>query len=232
MPKQSPPFKGFSPLPYPQGSVTQFFGENPNLYKSMCFNGSCMCGGHNGWDCVATWGTPILAITDGVIIECNDSPTGYGKHVRILQDDEAGVAEWTYGHLSRIDAVVGQSVASGEVIGLMGNTGFVVSGATPYWKYNPYAGTHVHITKRPLTKVIPGESWNMTYVGDRHYNIADYNNGELGAVDPIELKQFAATPPPLIKPGMILSGKVAVAAVTSGVAVVWALSGLLQSIGL
>jgi murein DD-endopeptidase MepM/ murein hydrolase activator NlpD len=55
--------------------------------------------------------------------------------------------------LTRIDVFLGQQVEAGAQIGLMGNTGFIVSGLTPYWRYNPYAGTHLHLT------FYPGKLW-------------------------------------------------------------------------
>jgi hypothetical protein len=43
----SAPFKGFSSEPYPKGSVTQYFGENTDLYSTaVCHSGMCMTGGH------------------------------------------------------------------------------------------------------------------------------------------------------------------------------------------
>ncbi len=161
------PFDGYSPKPYPQGSITQFMGQNVPLYSNICSAGICLTGGHNGIDMVAPHGTPIFSVDEGEVVDVKDSSTGYGKHVRIFCKENDIYAEWTYGHLSRIDVVVGQEVKAGEQIGLMGNTGFVVSGATPFWKYNPYAGTHLHLGKRLF------QPWN----GTGTYNLI-YNNGK------------------------------------------------------
>jgi len=50
--------------------------------------------------------------------------------------------EWVYGHLSEILCKVGDVIKAGDVIGKMGNSGFVVSSQNSggFWKYNPYAG--------------------------------------------------------------------------------------------
>lgn len=173
------PIDNFINKHYPEGNVTQYFGENPELYsKAVCVGGDCLQG-HNGVDIVAPWGTPIFAIEGGKIVDVKDTATGYGKHIRIL----SGQHEWTYGHLSRIDVKVGQIVKDGGCVGLMGNTGFVVSGATPYWKYNPYAGTHVHIGMRIFKHYTGSGTWNITYpTGDRG-NIKDWDNGYWGSID-------------------------------------------------
>ena len=171
---------------YPEGSVTQFFGENPALYSKVCpAPGQCLVGGHNGIDLVAPWGTPIFAVQDGIVCEVKDSPTGYGKHVRILSDhdDTAFWREWTYGHLSRLDVTIGQQVSEGQVIGLMGNTGFVVSGATPYWEYNPFAGTHLHLAARIVQKVEGTNPHNIQYSASQRGIVQNYDNGFFGSVD-------------------------------------------------
>ena len=173
------PIKQFSLKSFPEGSVAQFFGENPSLYSKVCTpDGVCLTGGHNGWDIVAPWGTPIFAVEGGKVVEVKDTPSGYGKHVRIL----CGENEWTYGHLSRIDCVVGQWVNGGQQIALMGNTGFVVSGATPYWKYNPYAGTHLHLGLRKF-KVWEGGTYTIQYSSGDRGTILNYSNGFMGSVD-------------------------------------------------
>lgn len=178
------PYKGFNPLAYPQGSITQYFAENPALYASMNMKG------HNGWDCVAPWGTPMVAVMPGVIGEVKEDPTGYGKHIRLLCDIGDGMLlEWVYGHLSRIDVVAGQEMKEGEQVGLMGNTGFVVSGSTPYWQYNPYAGTHLHIGVREVKKTLPGETYSVSYLNDQPEKritglMLNYDNGYLGSIDP------------------------------------------------
>jgi len=159
----------------PEGSVAQWFGMNPALYAHLNL------AGHNGHDYVAPWGSNIYAVKGGLVVEVKDSPTGYGKHVRILTDFVDDIAEeWTYGHASENLVKVGDRVEEGQLIQKMGNTGYVVSGATPFWKYNPYAGTHLHLGKRLLKKSKVGWSWNgLTPLLD----VVDYNNGYLGAVD-------------------------------------------------
>jgi len=177
------PVKDFKPSSYPLGDVTQWYGENVALYSTICpAPGMCMVGGHNGIDIVRPWGTPILAVTDGLVVDLKESATGYGKHIRAISPDGF---EFTYGHLSRIDVKLGDKVKAGRQIGLMGNTGFVVSGATPFWKANPYAGTHLHLGVRKVTHVPnPLEPASLIYLSGTpdvyRCNVENYNNGCFG----------------------------------------------------
>lgn len=182
------PVDNFVPKSYPEGDVTQWFGENPALYsKAVCIGGTCL-EGHNGIDIVRPWGTPILSVCKGKVVEVKDDSGGFGKHIRIIGERY----EWVYGHLSQIEVSLGQMVDAGTQIGLMGNTGFVVSGATPYWKYNPYAGTHLHLGRRKYTPWSGQGQWSVSYpTGDRGI-IEDYGNGFFGAV-PITAEDFEDT---------------------------------------
>ena len=169
------PFKTAKFLPYPTGSITQYFGENVQLYLDCCG-----LHGHNGIDWVASHGTPLLAVEDGIIVEVKNSPNGYGKHVILL----SGEHEWVYGHCYTIPVNVGDLIEAGDIIATMGNTGFVVSGPTPFWKFNPFAGTHLHLGLR-ICKRIENEfePHNITYSSGHMGMIQNYDNGKKGAVD-------------------------------------------------
>lgn len=173
------PILNFRPQAYPLGDITQFFGENPTLYANCCG-----MNGHNGVDIVRSHGTPILCVESGKVVEVKDDSGGYGKCVRVLSEYN----EWTYGHLSKINVTLGQIVIGGDFIGSMGNTGFVVSGSTPYWKYNPYAGTHLHLGRRPCRPYTGIGSWDLSYPpGDRAVLTAPLGNGYKGSTDFMDL---------------------------------------------
>ena len=188
---------------YPQGNITQLFGENPNLYAFMNLKG------HNGWDIYMPYGTPVRAVCRARVVDIKEDPTGFGKHVRIITDlIDDYYYEITFGHLSEIKTKVGNWVIAGDIIGLCGNTGFVVSGGTAYWKgYNPdNKGTHLHIGIRKLT--VPKSGYNsaiISYPLDKYgYNVEDYNNGMKGAIDPLpffedEIKRQAVSLIELVK---------------------------------
>lgn len=181
------PALGCRLIRHPNGHIYQGFGESKELYAaSVCIGVPkiCMIGGHNGWDISMNEGTPILATT-GKVVEVKDTPTGYGKHVRILTaPDENGVRyELTYGHLKDINVSLGMWVTDGQQIGTMGNTGFVVSGSTPYWGNAPAGkGVHLHFGVRRLLSTPSGEK--IFYSTGDSGAIENYNNGTFGSIDP------------------------------------------------
>lgn len=181
------PFTGCVLKEYPAGSITQYFGENPSLYAKMGMKG------HNGIDLVAEHGTLLLAVEAGKVVEVKNDPNGYGKHVRFITSRSYNGLnmEWTYGHCDDILVEVGMSVKAGEPIATMGNTGFVVSGSTPFWKFNPYAGTHLHLGCRLVEK----SAYGWAYPGSAvKIWVLDYENGYKGAVDPLPYFNVKTTP--------------------------------------
>jgi murein DD-endopeptidase MepM/ murein hydrolase activator NlpD len=198
--KITKPIDNFVPKLFPQGSITQWFGESPELYKKVCPVGApchpsmtCPTGTgcliyHNGIDIVAPWGTPIYAVEGGTVIDVKNDAGGYGKHIRIRSKTDTGFREWVYGHASENLVVKGQRVVAGEMVQKMGNTGFVVSGATPFWKHNPYAGTHLHLGVRDL---------------DKSLSVVNYNNGVFGCYDFKEM--FEISDEEAIRRGLMLT---------------------------
>lgn len=76
---------------------------------------------HRGLDIATSNGTPVLAADSGrVIVAGWPDNGGYGNRVEI---DHGNGYVTRYAHLSRIDVVVGQTVARGNVLGLEGSTG-------------------------------------------------------------------------------------------------------------
>jgi murein DD-endopeptidase MepM/ murein hydrolase activator NlpD len=74
---------------------------------------------HAGEDFAAPIGTPVHAISSGVIVFAGEA-SGYGNKVEIRHWD--GTCSW-YGHLSEIDVKVGEKVDPGELVGRVGSTG-------------------------------------------------------------------------------------------------------------
>lgn len=75
---------------------------------------------HMGVDIYASKGTPVVAITDGIIVERANMPVG-GKTLWLKAADH----RWTayYAHLDKQLVREGQLVRKGQVIGTVGNTG-------------------------------------------------------------------------------------------------------------
>ncbi|WP_030712499.1 peptidoglycan DD-metalloendopeptidase family protein [Streptomyces sp. NRRL F-2580] len=75
--------------------------------------------GHNGVDIANDVGTPIYAVGDGEVT-ISGYTGDYGQWIRILHPD-GRISE--YGHMSRRDVFVGDHVAAGQQIALMGAEG-------------------------------------------------------------------------------------------------------------
>jgi murein DD-endopeptidase MepM/ murein hydrolase activator NlpD len=74
---------------------------------------------HRGIDFGAAYGSPIRAVTDGIITFAGRSG-GYGNHIAIGHNGGLGTS---YSHLSRIIVSPGARVIQGQVIGYVGSTG-------------------------------------------------------------------------------------------------------------
>jgi murein DD-endopeptidase MepM/ murein hydrolase activator NlpD len=75
---------------------------------------------HWGIDIGLPTGTEILATFDGVVVEVDYFPTGYGRVVVIENED--GV-QARFAHCDTIIVTVGQEIERGQVIATVGNTG-------------------------------------------------------------------------------------------------------------
>jgi len=75
---------------------------------------------HDGIDIGAAWGAPVHAVADGVVTGAGWHG-GYGRQVRIAH---AGSVETGYAHLSQVMIEPGVRVRRGQVIGLVGSSGF------------------------------------------------------------------------------------------------------------
>lgn len=110
-----------APVP---GRLTSHFGQrrHPILgYIRM----------HAGIDFKASYGTPIVAVTDGRVSGAGRMG-GCGNAVRI---DHGGALQTRYCHMSQIAARSGQFVRRGQVIGYVGSTGLSTG---PHLHYEMY----------------------------------------------------------------------------------------------
>ncbi len=149
------PKKGSSALSWPLETVyiTQQFGvtnASARLYKS---------GSHNGVDFRAKVGTPILAMSDGVLVAQGDTDAvcrgvSFGKWVLIKYNN--GLAS-TYGHLSQLNMSTGATVKAGDVVGFSGNTGYSTG---PHLHVSMYPADAVNAISRPSASC-PGKNLTM-----------------------------------------------------------------------
>ncbi|MBI3888730.1 peptidoglycan DD-metalloendopeptidase family protein [Candidatus Nomurabacteria bacterium] len=109
--------------------VTQLFGktvDSVRLYAS---------GTHNGVDFRASVGTPVMSMSDGIVMGIGDTDltcdgASFGKFVFIQYNNGLSSA---FGHLSLIKAYEGEVVKRGDVVGYSGATGHVT-------------GPHLHVS--------------------------------------------------------------------------------------
>ena len=111
-----------APLPLPL-NVSGYFGEQRS------FNGGPVQGHHGGTDLAADEGTPIFATNDGVVVMA-DRVLNRGNCVVV--DHGSGVFS-CYGHQSEMKVQVGQALAQGETLGLVGTTG-LSTGPHLHWE--------------------------------------------------------------------------------------------------
>lgn len=80
---------------------------------------------HNGLDFTPGAGTPIAAMSAGVVREVNHSTSGLGTHVIIDHQIDGQLVSSVYGHMQAGSTTVvpGQTVNVGTPVGLVGNTG-------------------------------------------------------------------------------------------------------------
>lgn len=99
-------------LPLASTRITSHFGARVNPVTGLFQR-------HAGVDLAAPAGAPVLATGDGVVSFAG--PAGnYGLLVAL---DHGNGIQTRYAHLSRLGVQRGQTVTSGEILGLVGSTG-------------------------------------------------------------------------------------------------------------
>ena len=125
--------------------ITQYFGNTPfaDAHSSL-YSGH----GHDGLDIAAPIGTPVHAALSGSILATGNTDAtkgcqggSFGKWVMIKHNNGLNTM---YAHLSEIDASPGQQVATGDVIGYSGETGYATG---PHLHFGVYVSS--------VTKIIP-----------------------------------------------------------------------------
>jgi murein DD-endopeptidase MepM/ murein hydrolase activator NlpD len=168
---------------FPNGDVTQWFGENPALYArfGMLY--------HNGIDIVRPHGSPMYAVEEATVVQVNNDPSGFGKHIRLIStkpDRDGLYREWVYAHADKQHVKLNDIVFEGQHIADMGNTGFVTSSVDFWSGVNPYAGTHLHIGVRMLKLGVRG-GWTYPDTNITGIEVVNYANGVRGAINPLRL---------------------------------------------
>jgi murein DD-endopeptidase MepM/ murein hydrolase activator NlpD len=131
--------KGILNWPLDSVSVTQHFG-NTEFARSGGYNGK----GHNGIDLRAQIGTPVKSALSGTVVDTGNTDAvkgcySFGKWVLIRH---ANGLDTMYAHFSQISVSAGQSVATGQVIGYSGQTGYATG---PHLHFGVYVSSATQV---------------------------------------------------------------------------------------
>lgn len=141
-PSKIPPAgKGILRWPLDNVKVTQYFGST-DFARSGGYAGK----GHNGIDFRASIGTPVKAALTGTVVGIGNTDTvrgcySYGKWVLIRHGNGLSTL---YAHLSQASVSQGESVATGQVIGYSGATGYATG---PHLHFGVYASQAVQVIR-------------------------------------------------------------------------------------
>lgn len=134
---------------YPYGDIYQLWEEHPELYSAELDTEHRYLAGHLGIDIKAPKGTPVKSCHDGIVTRVQGTRDGQGGlEVWVTSPElEDGRIDTSYSHLDTISVPIGAVVTKGDVLGTVGNTGFVISGHTPFWGDAPAGdGSHLHLS--------------------------------------------------------------------------------------
>ncbi len=131
--------KGILHFPVDLVRITQYFG-NTEFARSGAYAGK----GHNGIDFGVPIGTPIKSALAGTVIGTGntDSVRGcysFGKWVMVKHSNGLNTM---YAHLSQIDVAQGQVVATGQLLGYAGETGYATG---PHLHFGVYVSSATQI---------------------------------------------------------------------------------------
>ncbi len=98
---------------------------------------------NNGVDIANRCNTPIMAAAEGLVIAVGRDNGGYGNFIKIQHPNNT---ETLYAHLNKVSVSEGDYVNQGQLIGLMGNTGYVIGNSGCHLHFQ------VHNAKNPFVK--------------------------------------------------------------------------------
>ena len=143
-------------LHWPKGDVMQYWSDSPTLYSNafgQTDDFHKFLGGHSGIDIRGAHRTPVVAAHGGTVTATKTDRASLGglclwiQSARLDLDGTVSSITTGYGHFDELAVKPNQKVEQGQLIGYMGNTGFVISGGTPYWGNAPAGvGTHLHFS--------------------------------------------------------------------------------------
>ncbi len=108
---------------------------------------------HRGVDYAAVHGTPIHAVTDGVVARAGWAG-GYGNQIRL---SHATGLTTSYSHLSRISVAPGGRVVQGQIIGYVGSTGLSTGPHLHFEVYRNGANVNPQSARFASTSLLNGK---------------------------------------------------------------------------
>ena len=137
----TPAGKGVLKWPLDNVRITQYFGNTP-FAATGAYNGK----GHNGIDLAAPIGTPVHAALSGTVIGTGNTDLikgcySFGKWVMVKHSNGLSTM---YAHFSQISVSQGQSVATGQLLGYSGETGYATG---PHLHFGVYVTAVTQILK-------------------------------------------------------------------------------------
>jgi murein DD-endopeptidase MepM/ murein hydrolase activator NlpD len=138
---------------------------------------------HTGIDIDAPRGTPVLAAAAGTVVWAGyglytgsyNEEDPYGNAVTIQHDFgwQGNRLLTVYAHMDRVDVEVGQEVALGDQLGIVGDTGFATG---PHLHFEVrLASNSFFRTRNPELWLAPPQGWGVL-VGQIRKNDYSYNN--------------------------------------------------------
>ncbi len=108
---------------------------------------------HQGVDFAAAYGTPVRAVTDGLVAFVGRHG-GHGNHIRLNHSANLGSS---YSHLSRYAVGPGDRVTQGQVIGFVGSTGLSTGPHLHFEVYRNGAVVNPRSVSFATTSLLSGE---------------------------------------------------------------------------
>jgi len=185
-------------FPILDGVISQNYGENPEFYKKRFGLAS-----HNGTDIYSFHGDKLYLCRKMFIYKTYDLNSGsvskgFGLCGLTELEENDICYEYVYWHtMSNLQVKKGSWYEQGEICAYEGGSGIVYSGQVEVPDSQkgipPYPGTHLHWGKRKVQRTKKGTGYFLHSIDGTlfvdsegySYEIIDYQNGNLGFIDPM-----------------------------------------------
>ena len=138
--------KGVDISSIPLGELKKHISQGYGATLFAAINLNYLKPRHNGIDIVASLGAPVLSPTEGAVFMAGNQDRycpgrGYGKFV-VVKNSGDGYS-FLYAHLSKVSVKDGDAVKVGDVLGLVGRTGFATNS---HLHFTVFKTDTIHVT--------------------------------------------------------------------------------------